>query len=146
MYSIRSNIKDALIAHRGDFSIHLGTIETSFGVTPKDGVKYPRITISEPSNLPNSKIPAKGETRTLASYQLDIVTKDSIIAETGNVINRSDAALLLAREIDAFLDTMFKLTRTFTTELPFTPDAVRYILRSQCIIDEYGYTYRPNTF
>ena len=146
MYSIRDDIKKVLTDNKERFSVHLGTVSTTFDVTPEVELNYPRVIITELSPIADGYVVEKGETRTSVTYQIDIITKDSILADTGDVVNRGEAAYRLAKEINDFLDERFKLVRRFTSELPYQPDAVRYVLRMQCIIDEYGYTYRPTTF
>ena len=143
MYSILSDIKNTITAHMADFTIPLGAVVGSYDVDT--GRDYPIVVVQEVSNLPQAIVSTKGESRTTVAYQLDILTRDALDKDDVP-INRGDAALLIARELAELLDEHFKLTRISTAELPSTPDAVRYIMRVQGVIDEYGFTYRPSVF
>lgn len=138
---MRSLADDILATLNGaTFSIADVTARYPFDESSKT---YPMVVLHEIVNLPKGYGTVNGETRTVLSYQLDILTTDCV--DTANtVLGRYAANITLRDEILDLLDTTYNFTRGFTGDPEaIAVDVVESKIRGTCVLDSHGYSYRP---
>lgn len=137
---MRSLYSDILATLAGNtFSIPNVVVRKPYDESPKS---YPAIVVHEIGNLPMNHGTMNGETRTVLSYQFDILTQNCVDSDD-NVLSRLDAGRLLVSEIVDLLSTSYKFTRRSIRHNTIAPDLLEHNLRGDCVLDSYGYSYRP---
>ena len=124
----------------GTYSIAGVTARSAYDESPKT---YPMVVLHEISNVPLNHGTVNGETRTILSYQLDILTTDCVDDED-DVLGRYQANLRLRGEALDLLESAYKFTRRFTgNPEAVSADVMESKSRGTCVLDSHGYSYRP---
>ena len=137
MYSVLDSIIAALKAHT--FSI------ADVQVNPPyfEGTNtYPLIVVHEINNKPTPRQQTvDGETRSSASYQIDVYAK--ACRDTNNdILSAYDAAMVIAGEADIVMRDLSIFRSSFMPIDSAMTDIARVVWRGNCVIDSYGYIYQ----